>query len=90
MPFFSDLYTLGTAASLVCPPATVPQHVILHNQEKTGNTYISIGGSAGVNTINSFHIDDSETLEIMLPPGEVIYAMGTADGYKLGVIRTYY
>lgn len=90
MPFFSDLYTLGTAASLVCPPATVAQQVTLHNHEKSSNTFIHIGGSAGITTLNSIHIDNSETYQMTLPPGEAIYALGTADGYKLGVMRTYY
>lgn len=90
MPFFSDLYTLGTAASLVCPPATVAQHVTLHNSEKSSNHYIHIGGSAGITVNNSIHIDNADTYSFMLPPGEAIYALGTADGYKLGVMRTYY
>jgi hypothetical protein len=90
MPFFSDLYTLGTAASLVVPPATSPQQVILHNHEKSSNTYIHIGGSAGITVANSIHLDDSETYQFVLPPGESVYALGTADGYVLGVLRSYY
>ena len=90
MPLFSDLYTLGTAASLVVPPATSPQHVTLHNHQKSSNTFIHIGGSAGITTTNSIHIDNSETYQITIPPGESLYALGTADGYKLGVLRSYY
>jgi hypothetical protein len=90
MPFFSDLYTLGTAASQVCPPANVPQHVTIHNHEKSSNHFIHIGGSAGISTANSIHLDNSETYTFMLPPGESVFALGTADGYKLGVMRMFY
>lgn len=90
MPLFSDLYTLGTAATLVVPPAVSPQQVTLHNSEKSSNHYIHIGGSAGITTTNSIHIDNADTYTFTLPPGESVYALGTADGYKLGVLRSYY
>ena len=88
MAFFSDVFTVGTATAVqIVPPSNVPQHVTIHNQQKQANHYIYIGGSAGISTTNAAHLDHSETRQFVIAPGDVMFALGDADDYKIGVTR---
>jgi hypothetical protein len=85
MPIEHNLYTLGTAPSLVVPNDNMPQEVHLHNMTKSSNEYIYIGG-ANVGTGNSLHLDPGESITMTLRPGDQLYALSDPSGLELGVL----
>ena len=85
MPIEHNLYTLGTAPSLVVPNDNMPQEVHLHNMTKSSNEYIYIGG-ATVGTGNSLHLDPGESITMTLRPGDQLYALSDPSGLELGVL----
>ncbi len=85
MPLYSNLVTLGTAATLVVPPRTMGQEVHLHNATKSSNHYIHLGGPE-ITVNNSIHIDPGESITITLGPGDDLYALSDPSGLKLGVL----
>ena len=85
MPLYSNLVTLGTAATLVVPPRTMGQEVHLHNATKNSNHYIHLGGPE-ITVNNSIHIDPGESITITLGPGDDLYALSDPSGLKLGVL----
>ena len=88
MAFFSDVFTIGTATAVqVVPPSNVPQHVTIHNQQKQSNHFIYIGGSAGITSANAAHLDNAETRQFVIPPGDVMFALGGGNDYQIGVTR---
>lgn len=85
MAVYSNLVTLTGTATLVVPASTSPQQVHLHNQNKSSNQFIHIGG-AGVTLLNSMHMDPGESRTITLNPGDDLYALSDPSGLKLGVL----
>ena len=70
--------SVGTAAVLVLPAQPNPLKVLLHNGEKSSNTFIWFGGSATVTTTTGAHLDDASTYQLTLSSGSPLYAI--ADG----------
>jgi len=88
MAFFSDVFTVGTATAVqIVPPSNVPQHVTIHNQQKQANHYIYIGGSAGISSTNAAHLDNAETRQFVIPPGDEMFALAGGNDYQIGVTR---
>lgn len=85
MPIEHNLYTLGTAPSLVVQNDNMPQEVHLHNMTKSSNEYIYIGGPT-VGTANSLHLDPGESMQLTIRPGDQIYALSQPSGLELGVL----
>lgn len=85
MPIEHNLYTLGTAPSLVVQNDNMPQEVHLHNMTKSSNEYVYIGG-ASVGTGNSLHLDPGESMTLTIRPGDQIYALSEPAGLELGVL----
>lgn len=85
MPISHNIYTLGTAPSLVVDSDNMTQEVHLHNMTKSSNEYIYIGGAA-VATTNSIHLDPGDSMMLTLRPGDQLYALSDPDGLELGVL----
>ena len=80
-------FTLSTAAATKVVTGSInPQHVTLHNMSKSGNEFIHIGGVSTITTTNSIHIDSGETLQVMLLPGEELYARSATGTPAIGVL----
>lgn len=80
------VYTLSnTVATKVVAASTLPQEVHLHNQNKSSNQYIHIGGP-GVTILNSLHIDPGESKVINLKGGQDLYAVSDPTGLVIGVL----
>lgn len=91
MAFFSDVFTVGTATPVqIVPPANVPQHVIVKNEQKQANHLIYIGGSAEISSTNASHLDSLELRNMVIPPGDVMFALASASDYKVSVTRVIY
>ena len=78
--------TVGTASVQILGPSNNPIHVILHNGDKSSNEYIWFGGGAAVTTSTGCHIDNSETYQLVLRPGNSLWAITDAGTKPLHVL----
>ena len=86
MPVISQRFTLSdTAVTRVVTATTQPQLVQLHNGTKSSNNFIMIGAS-NVTTSNGYHIDNAESIQITLGPGDELYAVSDPNGLELHVL----
>ena len=86
MPFSSSLITLSNVTPTeIVGHDNMPHDVILHNQEKSANHFIYLGGT-GVTTTNAIHMDPGDTVSFTLQPGDRLYAVSDPDGLKVGVL----
>jgi hypothetical protein len=86
MPVVSERFTLSnTTAVKVVAGSTLPQLVQLHNGSKSSNNFIMIGGT-DVTTTNGYHIDNAESINITLGPGDDLWAVSDPDGLSLHVL----
>lgn len=86
MPIVHDLITLslGTPVQIVAPNV-MPQEVHLHNMTKSSNEYIFIG-SQSVSTANAPHLDPGESLQLIVGPGDSLWAVSDPGGLEVGVL----
>jgi len=73
--------TVGTAAVQVLEQNMNRIQVLLHNGEKASNEYIWFGGAATVTTSTGAHIDDADTYQLIIQPGNELWAV-TDSGTK--------
>jgi hypothetical protein len=86
MPVVSERHTLSNTTPVkVVSATTQPQLVQLHNGTKSSNSYISIGGP-DVTTTTGYHIDDAESVQITLGPGDDLWAVSDPAGLVLHVL----
>lgn len=86
MPIVSERHTLSdTTAVKVVAANTQPQLVQLHNGTKSSNEYIMIGAS-NVTTTTGYHIDNAESIQITLGPGDDLWAVSDPSGLVLHVL----
>jgi len=76
MSIFAAKYTLnaGTATKIV-PAQIMAQQVIVHNHDHGGNDDVYIGDSSLGTALNGLHIPDTETLNLVLYPGDELFAI---------------
>jgi hypothetical protein len=79
-------FTIGTASQKVIGPFLNPVTVTLHNANKTSNTYIWFGGSSAVTTSTGAHLDNADTYQLTLLPGNEIWAISNSSGRELHVL----
>jgi hypothetical protein len=85
MSLTSSVFTLSNStATKIVNTWHTPQRVTLHNMTKSSNQYVHFGPST-VTTTNSIHIDPGETLEILVVPGDELYAVSDPNGLEVGV-----
>jgi len=61
-----------------------PQRVVLHNMSKSSNNFVHFGPET-VSTTNSIHIDPGETVNLLVVPGDTLWAVSDPNGIKVGV-----
>jgi hypothetical protein len=86
MPLQTAQYAVGTAAVEIMSPKTNPVQMILHNANKQSNRFIWFGGSADVTTSTGAHIDNSDTYQLVLQPGNSLWAISDGSDRDLHVI----
>lgn len=87
MTFSSQQFTLGTGvATRIVDSNSNWQKLIIHNQNKSSNEYVFLGG-ATVTENNGTHIDPGETEHIDLMPGAEIWATTNKDGLICAVVK---
>jgi hypothetical protein len=77
---------VGTTAVEILGRQGNPAKVILHNGEKSSNEYIWFGGSSAVTTTTGAHLDNADTYQLILEPGNELYAITDAGTKTLHVI----
>lgn len=78
--------SVGTAAVSVLGPQTNPVKMILHNGEKSSNTYIWFGGNSSVTTSTGAHLDNASTYELTLSTGNELWAISDGAARILHVL----
>jgi hypothetical protein len=77
---------VGTAAVQILAPSNNPISVILHNGVKSSNEYIWFGGSSAVTTSTGAHLDNAGTYQLVLRPGNSLWAITDDDTKTLHVL----
>lgn len=78
--------SVGTAAVRVLEPAMKPREVILHNGTKSSNEYIWFGGGSAVSISTGAHLDNADTYELTLQPGNELWAITDSGTRTLHVL----
>jgi len=79
MSIFAAKYILnaGTATKIV-PAQVMAQQIIVHNHDHGGNDSIYIGDSSLGTALNGLHVPDTETLKLVLYPGDELFAIASS------------
>lgn len=77
-----------TVAQQIVEPDEMPHDVIIHNETKSSNEYVLIGGGSAVavGSANSMHIDPGETYYMTLHPGDELWATSDPSGLVVQVL----
>jgi hypothetical protein len=78
--------SIGTTAVAILGKHSGPIQVILHNAVKSSNEYIWFGGSSAVTTSTGAHLDNAETYQLVLQPGNELWAITDAGTKSLHVL----
>ena len=78
--------TVGTAAVEIFGKQDNPVQLILHNGEKSNNNFIWFGGGSAVTTSTGAHLDNAATYQLVLNPGNELWAITDAGTKTLHVI----
>lgn len=78
--------SIGTAAVEIFGKHSGPIQVILHNAVKSSNEYIWFGGSSAVTTSAGAHLDNAGTYQLVLQPGNELWAITDAGTKSLHVL----
>jgi len=78
--------TVGTASVQILGENQGPVQVILHNGEKSSNEYIWFGGGSAVTTSTGAHIDNADTYQLVIQPGNELWAITDAGTKTLHVL----
>jgi len=77
---------VGTAAVQIVGTYSNPVQIILHNGVKSSNEYIWFGGSSAVTTSTGAHLDDAATYQLIIQPGNELWAITDTGTKTLHVI----
>lgn len=86
MAFDVQAYSLGTAPTLIAHATFNPMRVLVHNHEHASNNDIYIGGSA-VTVDTGLHILETDTVEIYIAAGDMLWACANTNNVECRVFR---
>jgi heptaprenylglyceryl phosphate synthase len=88
MSLTSGTVSVGTAATLIDGSASSnPTHLHIHNNDNTDAVYI---GGSNVTTSNGLMLQKLDDIEIILRPGNLIYAVSAKSGHVLSYLKQDY
>jgi hypothetical protein len=87
MSFDVQAFSLGTAPTLIAHATFNPMRVLVHNHEHANNHDIYLGGSA-VTVSTGLHLLETDTVEIYLAAGDLLYACANTSNVECRVFRT--
>ena len=77
---------VGTTAVQIVGTHSNPVQIILHNGEKSSNEFIWFGGSSAVTTSTGAHLDNAATYQLVIQPGNELWAITNAGTKTLHVL----
>lgn len=88
MALTSGTVSIGTAATLIDGvPSSNPVHLHIHNNDNTDNLYL---GDSAVTTTNGLVLTKLDSFEIILRPGNRLWAISSKSGHILSYIKQDY
>ena len=85
MGLLAEHISVGTVVAKIVSSDKNPQSVWLHNHEHANNHEIYLGGAA-VTTSTGIHLQHTETMQMVIPPGDELYAIADGDARELHVL----
>lgn len=88
MGLTSGVVSVGTAVTLIDGTASSnPIHLHIHNNDNTDAVFI---GGSNVSTTTGMTLVKLDSLDLILRPGNTVYAISTKNGHSLSFIRQDY
>jgi len=88
MSLTSGVVSVGTAATLIDGTASSnPIHLHIHNNDNTDAVYI---GGSDVTTANGLKLIKLDSVDLILRPGNTVYAISTKNGHTVSFIKQDY
>ena len=81
MAVYNTQVTVSTTSQVIVNLQDVTQWVTLHS---TGNSYI--GGSSAVTSSNGLHLNNGDTLNLLIPQGCELWAVANSGTHTLSVL----
>jgi hypothetical protein len=86
MPVKTAQFTCSsTTRQKIVAASTQPQSVHIHNADKNVNHFVFLGNDT-LTLANGYHIDQGETIELLLTPNDDLYAMSDPNGVAVHVL----
>jgi hypothetical protein len=87
MSVIAAKYTLSSATAVrIVPSHSMSQQVEIHAHNHTGNDDIYIGDSSLGTALNGFHIPDQSVVDLIVKPGDSLYAIAQAGSPEVQVL----
>lgn len=77
---------VGTTAVQILGKNSNPVSITLHNANKSTNNFIWFGGSGAVTTSTGAHLDNADTYQLVIQPGNELWAITDTGTKALHVI----
>jgi hypothetical protein len=84
MAITSGQQTIGTTRQLVDGISPNPSRLHIHNMDNTNNIYL---GNEGVTTANGLQLVKLDSIELVMNPGESLYAVSSAGTHTISWLR---
>jgi hypothetical protein len=84
MALTSGQITVGTSASIISGLSSNPSRLHIHNNDNTNDLFI---GNASVTTSNGLRLMKLDSLELIMNPGESVYAISAGGSHAASWLR---
>jgi hypothetical protein len=84
MAITSGQQTIGTTRQLVDGISPNPSRLHIHNMDNTNSIYL---GNEGVTTANGLQLLKLDSIELVMNPGESLYAVSSAGTHTISWLR---
>jgi len=76
--------TVGTSATEIDGISTSPSRLHVHNNDSTNNLFL---GNASVTSSNGLRLMKLDSIELIMNPGEVLYAVSASGSHQVSWLR---
>jgi hypothetical protein len=84
MAITSGQQTIGTTRQLVDGISPNPSRLHIHNMDNTNSIYL---GNEGVTTANGLQLLKLDSIELVMNPGESLYAVSSSGTHTISWLR---
>jgi hypothetical protein len=84
MAITSGQQTIGTTRQLVDGISPNPSRLHIHNMDNTNSIYL---GNEGVTSANGLQLVKLDSIELVMNPGESLYAVSSAGTHTISWLR---